>query len=261
MAKVDYYRILGLARGTTTTDIKQRYLILANKYHPDHEGDEALMGLINEAYNVLSDPARRYKYDQILDRKEPSSDLTAVVQTEPPRQSLEGRPDRKELRRPKVKRRIFYAVVSVFAIFIIVVAAQPSAPVASVSQSTDDDQPSTALSSDSSTTPTLNSSTTPADSGLSDSLATTPTTSSPTSSYTPYVTPTPTYTAPVSTNRSCTSNSIGSSSYTNCYGSGGSTSCTTNSIGSSDYTNCYGAGGSTNCTSNYIGTSKYTNCY
>lgn len=63
MAEVDYYKILGVPKGASTSQIKVRYQTLAKKFHPDHSGDDTLMSLINEAYQVLSDPQKRYKYD------------------------------------------------------------------------------------------------------------------------------------------------------------------------------------------------------
>jgi molecular chaperone DnaJ len=64
MAK-DYYDILGVPRGASTEEIKKAYRRLANKYHPDKAGgDEKKFKEINEAYQILSDPARRQEYDQ-----------------------------------------------------------------------------------------------------------------------------------------------------------------------------------------------------
>ena len=64
----DYYRILGLERNATPTDIKKAYRKLARKYHPDvNPGDKTAgdkFSEINEAHEVLSDPEKRKKYDQ-----------------------------------------------------------------------------------------------------------------------------------------------------------------------------------------------------
>jgi len=68
MAAQDYYKILGIGRGATQKEIKQAYRKLARKYHPDvNPGDksaEARFKRINEAYEVLSDPEKRKKYDR-----------------------------------------------------------------------------------------------------------------------------------------------------------------------------------------------------
>jgi DnaJ-class molecular chaperone len=65
----DYYQTLGLKKGASDADIKQAYRKMAHKYHPDKaNGDratnEAKFKQINEAYQVLSDPDKRARYDQ-----------------------------------------------------------------------------------------------------------------------------------------------------------------------------------------------------
>ncbi len=64
----DYYDILGVARSSNDSEIKQAYRKLAKQYHPDrHKGDkkaEEKFKEISEAYAVLSDPAKRQQYDQ-----------------------------------------------------------------------------------------------------------------------------------------------------------------------------------------------------
>ncbi len=65
----DYYKILGVPRGAPADEIKKVYRKLAMKYHPDRNpGDkqaEDHFKEINEAYQVLSDPAKRARYDQL----------------------------------------------------------------------------------------------------------------------------------------------------------------------------------------------------
>lgn len=64
----DYYKILGVERKASLTDIKKAYRKLARKYHPDlNPGDktaESKFKEIQEAYSVLSDPKKRSQYDQ-----------------------------------------------------------------------------------------------------------------------------------------------------------------------------------------------------
>jgi molecular chaperone DnaJ len=62
----DYYGILGLARGASDADIKKAFRKLAQQWHPDVNQDPAAHDRfkeINEAYQVLSDPDRRQRYD------------------------------------------------------------------------------------------------------------------------------------------------------------------------------------------------------
>jgi DnaJ-class molecular chaperone len=65
----DYYSILGVSKTASEKEIKQAFRKLARKYHPDvNPGDksaEARFKEINEANEVLSDPAKRKKYDEL----------------------------------------------------------------------------------------------------------------------------------------------------------------------------------------------------
>jgi len=64
---MDFYILLGLERGATLSDIKRAYKRLARRYHPDiNPGDRvaaAQFRRIAEAYETLSDPDRRHRYD------------------------------------------------------------------------------------------------------------------------------------------------------------------------------------------------------
>ena len=65
----DYYKILGVPRNATADEIKKAFRKLAVKYHPDkNPGDksaEDMFKSITEANDVLSDPERRRKYDEV----------------------------------------------------------------------------------------------------------------------------------------------------------------------------------------------------
>ena len=65
----DYYSTLGVAKTSTDKEIKQAFRKLARKHHPDvNPGDKAAemrFKEINEAYEVLGDPAKRKKYDEL----------------------------------------------------------------------------------------------------------------------------------------------------------------------------------------------------
>jgi curved DNA-binding protein len=65
----DYYATLGVTKSSSEKDIKQAFRKLARKYHPDvNAGDktaETKFKEINEAYEVLGDPDKRRKYDEL----------------------------------------------------------------------------------------------------------------------------------------------------------------------------------------------------
>lgn len=71
MAGKDFYAILGVDNNATEKDIKKAYRKLARKYHPDVNPNdaaaEARFKEMNEAYEVISDPEKRKKYDQYGD--------------------------------------------------------------------------------------------------------------------------------------------------------------------------------------------------
>jgi curved DNA-binding protein len=82
MASKDFYQLLGVNRTASDKDIKQAYRKLARKYHPDvNPGDksaEAKFKEINNAYEVLSDPEKRKKYDKFGDKWQYADQFTGA---------------------------------------------------------------------------------------------------------------------------------------------------------------------------------------
>lgn len=68
MVKEDYYKILGLKKDASEKEIKNAFRRLARKYHPDlnpnNKVSEQKFKELNEAYEVLSDPKKREKFDK-----------------------------------------------------------------------------------------------------------------------------------------------------------------------------------------------------
>jgi DnaJ-class molecular chaperone len=76
----DYYEVLSIPRTATAEEIKKRYRKLARQHHPDvNPGDrtaEERFKELNEAYEVLSDPEKRRRYDQLGPNWKAGADFT-----------------------------------------------------------------------------------------------------------------------------------------------------------------------------------------
>ena len=79
----DYYEVLGVPRDATAKQIRDAYRKLARQYHPDLQDTPAKKKVaeekfkeINEAHEVVGDPAKRKKYDQLGSRWKDGMDFT-----------------------------------------------------------------------------------------------------------------------------------------------------------------------------------------
>lgn len=89
-----HYDALQLPRGASLDDVRAAYRRLAREHHPDRAGaDGDAMARVNQAYEVLSDPERRTRYDHQLDHRPP------------PR-----KPGRVELPGDRLRRRLMWAL-------------------------------------------------------------------------------------------------------------------------------------------------------
>ncbi len=65
----DYYQVLGVAKGVPQEEIRKAFRKLAREYHPDVAKDKTAAAAkfreINEAYEILGDPEKRQKYDEL----------------------------------------------------------------------------------------------------------------------------------------------------------------------------------------------------
>lgn len=78
MARMDYYRILGVSREASDEEIKKAYRVLVFEHHPDRNpantDAEAKIREINAAYEVIGDAEKRRTYDRLSWGDEPRAD-------------------------------------------------------------------------------------------------------------------------------------------------------------------------------------------
>ena len=80
----DPYMLLGLPPNFDSSMLKSKYREMALKSHPDRGGSTELMQDVNEAYDVLSDPTKRQKYDQWKAYVAPASKTRPSPRPQPP---------------------------------------------------------------------------------------------------------------------------------------------------------------------------------
>ena len=70
------YKVLGIGKGATPSQVKKAFVALAKQYHPDSKnGHPEMFQQVSEAYKVLSDPLKRAEYDLELNRQNMSESL------------------------------------------------------------------------------------------------------------------------------------------------------------------------------------------
>ena len=81
MARIDFYRVLGVSRDVSDDAIKKAYRKLVFQHHPDRNPDsahaESKIREINEAYEVIGDLEKRRSYDRLNWGEEPARDEVA----------------------------------------------------------------------------------------------------------------------------------------------------------------------------------------
>lgn len=82
----DYYKTLGIPKGSNEEEIKKAYRRMALRFHPDKNKDanaEEKFKEIAEAYEVLSDPKKRAVYDQLGEEGEEITKWEGLAVTQP----------------------------------------------------------------------------------------------------------------------------------------------------------------------------------
>ncbi|KAJ8598534.1 hypothetical protein CTAYLR_001335 [Chrysophaeum taylorii] len=65
-AEGDFYRLLCVSHSATHKDIRRAFFRLMKRAHPDKRGHELVAAKLNTAYEILSDPSKREKYNAKL---------------------------------------------------------------------------------------------------------------------------------------------------------------------------------------------------
>src|ERR687885_2825549 len=77
--QIDYYKVLGVPRNASQSEIRNAYRALAKESHPDHAGgSEIEFARLQEAHAVLSDPNRRRQHDEALDLAHAAAQLEGL---------------------------------------------------------------------------------------------------------------------------------------------------------------------------------------
>lgn len=107
MTRKSHYTILGISKGASPEGVRAAFLRLAKERHPDRAGEASTPAFreIQQAYDVLSDPERRRRYDRQFDQKRRTSwsrpePLTQHHRVEPIVPDPDPQPQHRPRRRP-----------------------------------------------------------------------------------------------------------------------------------------------------------------
>jgi DnaJ-class molecular chaperone len=102
MARKNHYEVLGIGRGESAERIRTKFRDLAKRHHPDRAGSDATSTFrdIIEAYEALSNPVTRSRYDDALRRTESSGAPAAAPPARSPSNASAGSPRRTSEVRP-----------------------------------------------------------------------------------------------------------------------------------------------------------------
>ncbi|MGB0113528.1 MAG: J domain-containing protein [Ilumatobacteraceae bacterium] len=133
MASPTHYDLLALAPDATYEQIREAYRRMARAHHPDRAptsgGDDRTMPAINEAYRVLSDPARRAVYDATL--RTGSAVGSSAPRASAPDQAEAARaamPTVHEPARVPWRSLLFFATIAVIGVFVLAQFTEPAEP-------------------------------------------------------------------------------------------------------------------------------------
>jgi len=107
MGQQDYYEILESQPKASPEMLRAAYKRLAFRYHPDHCKDSQAtlhMQLLNEAYEILSNPEKRAQYDYQREAPAPETTAEVIITPEPVDQEQEGESEPPVQPSPKKRR-------------------------------------------------------------------------------------------------------------------------------------------------------------
>ena len=92
----DHYQTLGVGRRATPEERKKAYRRVAMLHHPDRGGDESKFKDITEAYGILSDPAKKRKYDGVRSTASLRQEILKRAQMEYMKRVMQQRANQKQ---------------------------------------------------------------------------------------------------------------------------------------------------------------------